>query len=591
MKYRTYFVSYISSNLREPLVGLRAITQSPLASRHSSRYYTAEVQRFAERRVVYQIRAILLLFCLIFSQKGLSQNLVPNPYFSDFIRCPENRGEIIQAFPWYTPNQKTTDFAHECSTNGITSIPINNWGIEVPAVGQGYAGIRTWLAQLFVDGARNYREYLAVEMMDSLIVGEYYWISFKVSVGDSALYTSDDIGLAFSKTKIPEMDVLPYTPAIANEEGNIIQLSAGWTTISGVYQAQGGERHLVIGNFLDDDHTTVVRRNIQQAAFLETTYFYVDEVIVEPCKGRFPEKMILVEDSTICPREELDLMARSLENAKYLWENEDANSVFTITQAGTYYLRTELEGCVQIDSIEIFEAEVPVFDLGKDTSFCAGETLLLEVPDSVGQIVWNDESTEYFLSVNMGGSYSATAISGKCSFTDSIHVALIPEYVSKIPLDTTICSNTTLQLKPSVEIGVYNWQDQSENFIFSAKNAGEYWVDIQTNCFLVREYFTLSTIDCGCEQFIPNVFTPNGDGVNEYFQPQFREGISGLQVNIYDRWGKLVFQTNDPSAYWDGTFKGKQVPEGVYFWRIQYLCLDRMEDMMVKQEGHLSLFR
>jgi len=64
-----------------------------------------------------------------------------------------------------------------------------------------------------------------------------------------------------------------------------------------------------------------------------------------------------------------------------------------------------------------------------------------------------------------------------------------------------------------------------------------------------------------------------------------------MQLNIYDRWGQLMFQSTDPLTYWDGRFKGKQAPEGVYFWRIQYRCFDRVSFGQKRKEGHLTLLR
>ena len=89
------------------------------------------------------------------------------------------------------------------------------------------------------------------------------------------------------------------------------------------YDARMG---LVIGNFLKDDQTSIVPRNIVNG--VETTYFYIDEVIVEPCSGRFPDEMIFAEDSTICQGESLGLAAAPIKNARYLWENVSADSIF-----------------------------------------------------------------------------------------------------------------------------------------------------------------------------------------------------------------------------------------------------------------------
>ncbi len=68
---------------------------------------------------------------------------------------------------------------------------------------------------------------------------------------------------------------------------------------------------------------------------------------------------------------------------------------------------------------------------------------------------------------------------------------------------------------------------------------------------------------------VPNVFTPNGDGVNDELRFQY-EGSESFEVNVYDRWGRVVFQANTPNAVWRGKMQGKEdAPEGVYFYAVK----------------------
>ena len=67
--------------------------------------------------------------------------------------------------------------------------------------------------------------------------------------------------------------------------------------------------------------------------------------------------------------------------------------------------------------------------------------------------------------------------------------------------------------------------------------------------------------------FVPNTFTPNGDGLNETFGAK-GEGIGWFDMQIYDRWGNLIFQTSNSNQQWDGTYKKEQAPEGAYVYKI-----------------------
>ncbi len=80
--------------------------------------------------------------------------------------------------------------------------------------------------------------------------------------------------------------------------------------------------------------------------------------------------------------------------------------------------------------------------------------------------------------------------------------------------------------------------------------------------------FTVNVVDQNCNIYLPNIFTPNGDRLNDIFRIT-QSGI--LQLNdfsIYNRWGNKVFSTTQSSIGWDGTYKGKESPAGTYMYII-----------------------
>jgi len=71
--------------------------------------------------------------------------------------------------------------------------------------------------------------------------------------------------------------------------------------------------------------------------------------------------------------------------------------------------------------------------------------------------------------------------------------------------------------------------------------------------------------------FLPDVFTPNGDGLNDSFFPVgLLNGVTDYRLRIWTRWGEMVFSTNVVKSGWDGTYKGRQSPGGGYLWDVQY---------------------
>jgi gliding motility-associated-like protein len=90
--------------------------------------------------------------------------------------------------------------------------------------------------------------------------------------------------------------------------------------------------------------------------------------------------------------------------------------------------------------------------------------------------------------------------------------------------------------------------------------------------------------------FIPNSFTPNGDGKNDVFYPVQR-GIQSkdFEFFVFNRWGQLIYQSNDPSQGWDGLQKGKEIKTGVYVWKLSYSSLESQET--VQKLGHVTVLK
>jgi len=108
-----------------------------------------------------------------------------------------------------------------------------------------------------------------------------------------------------------------------------------------------------------------------------------------------------------------------------------------------------------------------------------------------------------------------------------------------------------------------------------------------TDSLLLLEY-------CPPQCFVPNSFTPDGDGVNDLF---FASGdnIAEIQLNVFDRWGALIFTGSGKDARWDGLTGGTESPMGVYVWQLKYrFYADAHRDEMTNEQqslGHVTLMR
>ena len=89
--------------------------------------------------------------------------------------------------------------------------------------------------------------------------------------------------------------------------------------------------------------------------------------------------------------------------------------------------------------------------------------------------------------------------------------------------------------------------------------------------------------------YLPNAFTPNGDGLNDLYGP-VGAGVLDYHFMIFSSWGELIFETTDPNQFWDGRYKGKIVKLGVYAWSLDYKTVCNSEHKIHKY-GHVVVVR
>jgi len=143
------------------------------------------------------------------------------------------------------------------------------------------------------------------------------------------------------------------------------------------------------------------------------------------------------------------------------------------------------------------------------------------------------------------------------------------------------CATYNFQTAPSsYDSLLWNFGDPSSgnnNYSYilnpshSFSNAGSYNVKliIYNKCYTDTLQRTITSGSDSSDIYIPNVFTPNGDGFNDKFEIKSLD-LSNVDLKIYNRWGNLLFKDNDTHVSWDGKYNGVNCSDGVYFWIIQY---------------------
>jgi len=192
------------------------------------------------------------------------------------------------------------------------------------------------------------------------------------------------------------------------------------------------------------------------------------------------------------------------------------------------------------------------------------------------------------------GMYYITASVGQCIAYDSVYVIVNPAPVASAGTDKTITLGEYINLYGSGG-PTYSWQPASTLTNAGIANPIAFPTTTTTYTLTVTNIYGCSDTDnvvitvdyVPTDVFIPNIFSPNNDGVNDVLYV-YGSNIKEMHFKIYNRWGEKVFETETQSSGWDGTFKGKNAAQGVYVYSLKALIVNGDE---VNLKGNVSLVR
>jgi len=177
------------------------------------------------------------------------------------------------------------------------------------------------------------------------------------------------------------------------------------------------------------------------------------------------------------------------------------------------------------------------------------------------------------------------------SFQVTIHSLPEPSFENTFPTDSAfIVNGSSLAVYGNDGMYSYFWQDGSTNQGYNITSEGIYTVLVEDmNCCKSMDTLTVVALDIK----IPNAFSPDGDGINDTFRALGpKEGIVDYSLSVFNKWGQLLWETNDFLDKWDGKMGSNPVPAGIYNWRITLNVPGNiMNNGMVKLNGTLMLFR
>ncbi|MFZ4784409.1 MAG: gliding motility-associated C-terminal domain-containing protein [Flavobacteriales bacterium] len=259
-----------------------------------------------------------------------------------------------------------------------------------------------------------------------------------------------------------------------------------------------------------------------------------------------------------------------------LWDHGPTTAAVEITAEGIYHVVvTSPDGCISEDTIEVSYHVMPAVDLGEDQLACESEIVTLSAGDLGLTYVWSTGQFTPSINVNESGIYEVTVSNGYCSATDDISVLFnpLPENpfaTDEIPFCFTL-SPFIAKLDAKNEGSTYEWEDGSSGQIYNATSPGIYYVRVTTDLGCDARFRQVIYEECPGELWVPNAFTPDGDGINDVW---LVEGVklASYHLILWNKWGELIYETYSLDRPWLGQRRDgdEYVEPGTYVYRIIY---------------------
>lgn len=252
------------------------------------------------------------------------------------------------------------------------------------------------------------------------------------------------------------------------------------------------------------------------------------------------------------------------------------------------YIKATYENCTVVDSFYIevdtvYNIKTGVY-LGKDTLQCPGKQITLYAGNGFKKYQWQDGSTlSTYTTSDAGLFYIKVTDSCNNVFKDSIQIFGNTKKLN-IGYSGTLCEYDTAIIILPAGFTNYNWQPLSSGIqsgnklLLFSTGTTIYTINAQshTNCF-IEDTVLIKKKDCYGSLYFPTAFSPNNDGINDNYKPKAVGILQSYSFTIYNRYGNIVFHTNEINEGWNGRYKNK-IQTGGYTWVCIYTFRSRKSE-------------
>lgn len=277
------------------------------------------------------------------------------------------------------------------------------------------------------------------------------------------------------------------------------------------------------------------------------------------------------------------------------------NGLFTWDEAFVSFSAPTPDNSIYNTSIPVTYAYQPIDTIpqvAEDSVLCLEQDqgfpkIDMRAKEGFEGYIWNDGTKGPEKSITEPGKYWVI-YDGGCGIRVDTFIYKIRTPDKVLPLDTLICEQRfPFTIIPRANATEYLWEDMSTNAKRDIYHPGDYKLTYVLYGCILEDSITITSQFCPCDIFVPNAFSPNNDGLNDYFKPSIGLGCVPLEYSfkIFNRNGQVVYVSfNEFDKGWDGTIKGKPAGIDTYFYEIHFKSRDLNTDNFY-QKGQLTLVR
>jgi gliding motility-associated-like protein len=306
-----------------------------------------------------------------------------------------------------------------------------------------------------------------------------------------------------------------------------------------------------------------------------------------------PDVVVSSNFSEVCFGDPVTLTAAGA--TSYTWSDGVTNGQSFIPSVTTTYtvVGSNQFNCIDSATINIVVHPLPpVLANASDLSVCFGEAVTLYGTGAT-TFQWNNGVTNN-LSFIPENSTTYTVVGTDqflCSSSDNIQIIVFPAIPFSLGQDPIICPQNPIQLSIDQTFSSYLWSTGSTSPQITVNYPGEFYAVVidENGCAYTDTIEVKMSVDCFPALYVPNTFTPNEDENNNTFKI-FGEYVDFFEMKIYNKWGELIFESNDLNSGWDGTYGGVLCPDGIYSYEIKY-SFTTDDASLFRQIGHVNLIK